>query len=59
MAKARYHIGVLFSQSGPYGVVSRSMFNGAMLAFDEIAASPDYPLAIVPMVAGPARWLRA
>lgn len=54
MAKARYHIGVLFSQSGPYGVVSRSMFNGAMLAFDEIAASPDYPLAIVPIVADPA-----
>lgn len=54
MAGAQYHIGVLFSQSGPYGVVSRSMFNGAMLAFDEIAASPDYPFALIPTVADPA-----
>jgi len=54
MAKALYSIGVLFSQSGPYGVVSRSMFNGAMLAFDEIRASGDYPFAIEPIVADPA-----
>lgn len=54
MAKALYSIGVLFSQSGPYGVVSRSMFNGAMLAFDEIRASADYPFAIEPIVADPA-----
>lgn len=54
MAKAQYHIGVLFSQSGPYGVVSRSMYNGAMLAFDEIRASPDFPFAITPVVADPA-----
>lgn len=54
MAKAQYQIGVLFSQSGPYGAVSRSMYNGAMLAFDEIRASSDYPFAIRPIVADPA-----
>ncbi|GAA2860478.1 branched-chain amino acid transport system substrate-binding protein [Aminobacter niigataensis] len=55
MAKAQYQIGVLFSQSGSYGVVSRSMFNGAMLAFDEIRASQDdYPFIITPIVADPA-----
>jgi len=54
MARTQYHIGVLFSQSGPYGVVSRSMFNGAMLAFDEVRASPDYPFDLVPIIADPA-----
>lgn len=54
MAKAQYKIGVLFSQSGPYGVVSRSMFNGAMLAFDEIRASQEYPFALSAVVADPA-----
>ncbi len=54
MAKAQYQIGVLFSRSGPYGAVSSSMYNGAMLAFDEIRASPEYPFAITPIVADPA-----
>jgi branched-chain amino acid transport system substrate-binding protein len=54
MTQAQYHIGVLFSQGGPYGVVSRSMYNGAMLAFDEIRASRDYAFAVTPIVADPA-----
>ena len=54
MAKARHSIGVLFSRSGPYGVVSRSMFDGAMLALDEIRASAAYPFDIIPIVADPA-----
>ena len=37
MASKHYRIGVLFSNGGPYGVVSGSMRNGALLAFDEIA----------------------
>lgn len=36
------------------GTVLRSMYNGAMLAFDEIRAFPDYPSAITPIVADPA-----
>ena len=52
MAKALYKVGVLFSRSGSYGVVSRSMFNGAMLALDEIAAA--YPFELSPVVADPA-----
>ena len=52
MAKALYKIGVLFSHSGPYGVVSRSMFNGAMLAFDEIAEA--CPFQLTPVIADPA-----
>lgn len=54
MARKQYHIGVLFSQSGPYGVVSRSMFNGAMLAFDEVRSSPQYDFDLVSIFADPA-----
>lgn len=36
MAAGRYRIGVLFSGSGPYGAVSRSLRNGALLAFEEL-----------------------
>ena len=54
MGKDRYNIGVLFSTSGPYGAVSRSMYNGTMLAFDEINASPDYSFELNPVAADPA-----
>lgn len=54
MAKAQHQIGVLFSQSGPYGVVSRSMHNGAMLAFDEVNASAGSAFELVPLIADPA-----
>ena len=37
MARKHYRIGVMFSTTGSYSVVARSMLNGALLAFQEIA----------------------
>ena len=54
MEVARYRIGVLFSNSGPYGVVSRSMRNGAMLAFAEINHSGIHNFHLEPVIADPA-----
>ncbi len=51
MGRKRYRIGVLFSNSGPYGVVARSMRNGAMLAFDENNRSGRYDFVIEPVIA--------
>jgi len=50
----RYRIGVLFSTTGSYGVVSRSMHNGAMLAFDEVNRSDSYDFALDPVIVDPA-----
>ena len=53
MASESVSIGVLFSVDGPYGVVSRSMLNGALLAIEEVnAASPA--LQLKPILANPA-----
>ncbi len=49
-----YRIGVLLSDSGPYGTVSRSMRNGAMLAFEEIKRSGTLNVRLEPIVANPA-----
>lgn len=54
MAAKRYRIGVLFSNSGPYGVVSGSMRNGALLAFDEISRNGAYGFELEPVAADPA-----
>ena len=54
MAALRHRIGVLFSNSGPYGAVSRSMRNGALLAFKEIARQSPPGLAFEPVVTDPA-----
>ena len=37
MARKHYRIGVMFSTTGSYSVVARSMLNGALLAFHENA----------------------
>ncbi|MGA7806619.1 transporter substrate-binding domain-containing protein [Bradyrhizobium sp.] len=51
---ARMHrIGVMFSTAGSYGVVSRAMLNGALLAFREIAQAGG-PLALEPVIVNPA-----
>ncbi len=54
MTTERYRIGVMFSGSGPYGTVSRSMRNGALLAFAEIAGRPQTGPQLEPVVADPA-----
>lgn len=54
MVTKRFQIGVLFSDSGPYGTVSRSMRNGAMLAFEEIRQSGMADFSLEPVAADPA-----
>ena len=49
-----YRIGVLFSNSGPYGVVSGSMRNGALLAFAEINRQKTFGFELEPVVMDPA-----
>ncbi len=39
MTQKRYRIGVMFSTTGSYSVVARSILNGALLAFQEVNAS--------------------
>jgi urea transport system substrate-binding protein len=39
MSQRCYHIGVLLSTTGPYGLVGRAMLNGALLAAAEVNAS--------------------
>ena len=50
----QYRIGVLFSNSGPYGVVSGSMRNGALLAFAEINRQKSHGFKLEPVIADPA-----
>jgi branched-chain amino acid transport system substrate-binding protein len=52
MALKQYRIGVMFSTTGSYSVVSRSMLNGALLAFREIAAT-DSAAVLEPVVVNP------
>ncbi|MDQ0394342.1 transporter substrate-binding domain-containing protein [Labrys monachus] len=52
MSAMQHRIGVMFSTTGSYSVVARSMLNGALLAFEEISRSfPD--LRLEPVVVNP------
>lgn len=48
-----FQVGVMFSSTGPYSVVARSMLNGALLALEELNGDPDFPVELVPVVADP------
>jgi ABC-type branched-subunit amino acid transport system substrate-binding protein len=48
----KHRIGVMFSTTGSYRVVARSMLNGALLAFHEIAQAGD-AVALEPVVVNP------
>jgi len=52
MAKRHFRIGVMFSSTGSYGVVARSMLNGALLAFRETAEAGD-DVTLEPVVVNP------
>lgn len=45
---------MLFSVDGPYGVVSRSMLNGALLAIEQVNAAHDATIRLKPIVVNPA-----
>ena len=47
-------IGVLFSVDGPYGVVSRSMLNGALLAIEQVNLAQNATIQLKPIVVNPA-----
>lgn len=57
MQRLDLSIGLLFSQSGSYEAVSGAMRAGALLAIDEINASPDGPVTIKPVAIDPAGQL--
>ncbi|MCP4306189.1 MAG: transporter substrate-binding protein, partial [bacterium] len=38
-----YPIGVLFSTTGPYALLGRDAFDGALMALTEINEDPAYP----------------
>src|SRR5262249_7585624 len=52
MARQHCRIGVMFSTTGSYSVVARSMLNGALLAFREIAEAGG-EFSLEPIVVNP------
>ena len=52
MTQKRYRIGVMFSTTGSYSVVARSILNGALLAFQEVNASGG-DIVLEPVVVNP------
>lgn len=58
MAATTVPIGVLFSVDGPYGDVSRSMLNGALLAVSEWNETAGRNLRLQPVIANPAGELQ-
>ena len=52
MARKQCRIGVMFSTTGSYSVVARSMLNGALLAFQENAEASG-AVALEPVVVNP------
>ena len=52
MAGKVFRVGVMFSTTGSYSVVARSMLNGALLAFREIADAGG-PVVLEPVVVDP------
>jgi len=52
MTQKQFRIGVMFSTTGSYSVVARSMLNGALLAFREINEG-EGAVAIEPVVVNP------
>src|SRR3954462_9266127 len=47
-------IGLLFSSTGPYATIARTMLNGARLAIDEVNADPAFPFTLAAATADPA-----
>src|SRR5882757_3200376 len=52
MTRKHYRIGVMFSTTGSYSVVARSILNGALLAFQQVNASGT-DIVLEPVVVNP------
>jgi ABC-type branched-subunit amino acid transport system substrate-binding protein len=46
-------IGVLFSTTGPYSIIGKALYQGAMLAIDEVNADPNYDFDLDAVVRDP------
>ncbi|MEQ9691830.1 MAG: transporter substrate-binding domain-containing protein [Bauldia litoralis] len=49
----RYPIGVLFSRRGPYALLGRDAFDGALTALGEINDDPSFPFELTPLTGEP------
>jgi branched-chain amino acid transport system substrate-binding protein len=47
------HLGVLYSLTGPYGLVGREMLNGLTLAIEQVNSSADFDFQFSPLVFDP------
>lgn len=47
------HLGVLYSLTGPYGLVGREMLNGLTLAVEQVNSSADFDFQFAPLVFDP------
>jgi len=54
LASIPVSVGVSFFVDGPYGVVSRSMLNGALLAIDDVNSTDAATIRLKPIVVNPA-----
>jgi urea transport system substrate-binding protein len=52
-------IGVLYSLTGPYGLVGREMLNGLTLAVDQVNSSDDFDFHLTPLVFDPGGGLES
>ena len=59
MATIRYPIGILFSATGSYGTVGRTMLNGALMACQEVNADRGAAVQLAPTVVDPSSDLSA
>lgn len=48
-----YPIGVLFSTTGPYALLGRDAFDGALMALTEVNEDPAFPFELAPMTGDP------
>ncbi|MCB1488460.1 MAG: transporter substrate-binding protein [Bauldia sp.] len=48
-----YPIGVLFSRQGPYALLGRDAFDGALTALGEVNDDPAFPFTLVPLTGEP------
>lgn len=49
----RMPLGVLFSTTGPYSIIGTAMYQGTMLAIEEIDADPSFEFSFEPVVRNP------
>jgi urea transport system substrate-binding protein len=53
MAKLSIPIGLVFSRSGPYAMMSGEMLNGALMAIDEVNNDRDFDFVLSPQLRDP------